>query len=84
MCNFISHCKILSPNQFGFRQGLNTNDAILQFIDEILSAVDNKNYFITVLLDFKKAFDTVSHDILISKLYRIGFRGVPLKWLGSF
>ena len=84
MQNFISRNNILSRNQFGFRQGLNTNDAILQLVDECILALDKRNYFITVLLDFKKAFDTVNHEILIKKLYRIGFRGTSLMWFRSF
>ena len=35
----------------------------------------NKNFASFVFLDLKKAFDSVSYEILLSKLYRMGFRG---------
>ena len=42
------------------------------------------NFMVSIFLDFKKAFDTVDHQILFDKLYKLGIRGTPLKWLTSY
>ena len=45
---------------------------------------DNKQITCGLFLDFSKAFDTVNHDILLSKLYTYGIRGTPFKWFKSY
>ena len=42
------------------------------------------NYSLGIFLDFKKAFDTVDHSILLSKLYHYGIRGPVNDWFSSF
>ena len=48
------------------------------------SEIDNKNLNCSVFLDIKKAFDSVSHKILLKKLYRYGFRGKIFEILTSY
>lgn len=72
---FINDSNILYNYQFGFREGRNTSDAVLHYVDECVTALDNKSFTISVFLDFSKAFDTVNRDILLRKMDRLGFRG---------
>jgi len=84
LITFIKSQRILSNNQFGFRENSSTSDAVSEFIDNVYNKLDKKLSLITVFLDFSKAFDTVNHDILIAKLDHLGIRGQALEWFRSY
>ena len=84
LISFINKNKILYKYQFGFREGHSTNMALITLIDRISSAIDNGEFVIGVFLDFKKAFDTVNHSILLSKLYKYGIRGIAHSWIKDY
>ena len=52
-----------------------TSLALTELIEEITNATDKNKYAVRVFIDLKKAFDTINHEILISKLERIGIGG---------
>ena len=76
--------KILFPNQFGFRNKMSTNQAILNHLQFLYDNLDAGNIVFSIFLDFRKAFDCVDHKILLSKLNSYGIRGLPLKWFESY
>ena len=81
---FLENNDIILKYQFGFRKGYSSEQAILEITDNLNSAIDNKQITCGLFLDFSKAFDTVNHDILLSKLYTYGIRGTPFKWFESY
>ena len=84
MLLFLERHKILFPYQFGFRKGYSTEQAIHEITDSIKTAIDQNQVTCGVFLDFSKAFDTVNHQILVSKLDKYGFRGIPHLWFTDY
>ena len=78
LLSFINKCNILTPDQYGFRQGHSTSHALINFIRNVTNAIDNEEVMLGIFLDLSKAFDTLDHDILIYKLQLYGIRGVVL------
>lgn len=76
--------KILPQKQSGFRAGHSTATALLDVIDGVLSARDAGNGTILALLDFSRAFDTINHNLLLSKLSYYGFSTDALNWFSSY
>ena len=71
-------------NQYGFRQGRTTTDCLVDPLNEITTALDNNIYVLTFFLDLRKAFDTVNHSVLLSKLAFYGIEDVEYQWLRSY
>jgi len=84
LINYIEKHKIIFEFQFGFRKGHSTAQAITEITNTLTKAIDNNLYTGGVFLDFSKAFDTVNHMILLSKLEAYGIRGIPLSWFHSY
>ena len=84
LLKFCNKYSVISPDQFGFQNGKSTTDALMRLTEQMYSALDDRSNFIAAVIDVKKAFDCVNHDILKAKLDRYGIRGTPLKWLESY
>ena len=75
---------MLFQSQYGFRKKHSTNLATIELMTKILQAIDNNEYTIGVFLDLAKAFDTVNHEILLTKLKHYGIRGIALEWFKNY
>ena len=66
---------ILYDKQFGFRKGHSTSHAIITLVNKVSKSLDERKIVGGVYFDIRKTFDSISHQILLDKLHKIGIRG---------
>ena len=77
--SFLLRYNILYDHQLGFIPGQNTTPAItLSLVDYLINSFENNMLTCGIFLDISKAFDTIDHNILLSKHYKYGIRGNTL------
>ena len=76
--------EIISKQQSGFGSLHSTVIALLEATDSWAFNIDRGYVNAVVFLDLKKAFDTVGHDILLTKMNRCGIQGKTLDWFKSY
>ncbi|KAK4817860.1 LOW QUALITY PROTEIN: hypothetical protein QYF61_001529 [Mycteria americana] len=74
----------IKPSQHGFRRGRSCLTNLISFYDKVTQLVDEGKAVDVVYLDFSKAFDTVSHSILLEKLAAHGLDGCTLRWVKNW
>ena len=70
---FFDSNNILHVNQHGLRKNQSTETAIFSYIKSLFDNYDNDESTVDIYIDYKNAFDTVSHSILLQKLKFYGF-----------
>ena len=75
---------ITQSDQHGFRKNQSTTSNLVTYTSEITKALENGHEVHAVYTDFSKAFDKVSHRVLIDRLHNFGFSGSMLGWISSY
>src|SRR5882762_2035506 len=81
---FFNNNSILPSGQSGFRKCHSTSTILTKITSDVYEAIDCNMVVSMIFLDFSKAFDTVSHEILLHKFTEIGISDLTLNWLKSY
>ncbi|XP_044591441.1 uncharacterized protein LOC123269670 [Cotesia glomerata] len=81
---YINENNYFDEYQTAFREGLGTQTAVIKFCDDIKLAVNESKVTIAVSFDLSKAFDSVNHKRLLSKLLLMNFSNSAVEWVKSY
>ena len=80
--SFINHNNILNSNQFIFMK--NKSTMLANVLSRIINKINNYKKTVFALIDLKKTFDFINHELLLIKFKHYVIRGLPLFWLSSY
>ena len=85
LTGYLQMNRLLPDHQSVYRQGHSTETALLKIFSDNLDAADSGQVTLLGLLDLSAAFDTVDHDIFLTRLQKsYGVGGTALAWILSF
>ena len=76
--------KYLSQNLCGYRKGFSMQTALTMLPEKWIKVLDDIGYAGAVLMDLSKAFNTINHELLITKLHAYGFGKEALALIASY
>uniref|UniRef100_A0A8C7KU43 Reverse transcriptase domain-containing protein n=1 Tax=Oncorhynchus kisutch TaxID=8019 RepID=A0A8C7KU43_ONCKI len=76
--------RTFSAVQSGFQAGHGCTSAMLKVLNDMITAIDKRQYCAAVFIDLAKAFDSVNHHILIGRLSSLGFSDDCLAWFTNY
>ena len=82
--SYLSKNNLLHEDQSGFRKHHSCNTALIQLIDNLLLSINENKFAGILFVDFKKAFDVISHALLLRKLKLYNLPPEFIKFLSSF
>ena len=82
--DYLDKNKMIFSDQSGFRAPHSVLTSLFKYTNDWYLNIDKGKYTVVVYKDFKKAFDTVDHDILLRKLNLCGIKGKEPNWFRSY
>ena len=84
MTDYLTENEIINNSQYGFRAAHSTLHALVNATENLYKSLDKNLHTLGIFIDFSKAFDTINHDILCSKLENYGIHGNMLKLIKNY
>ena len=84
LMSYLDKYTLLHKNQSGFRKSHSTESALILMTDNWLKAINEGKLVGCAMIDFRKAFDLVDHQLLLKKLRYYKFSTLTLSWFQSY
>lgn len=84
LTDYFNKEQILTQHQFGFRKNHSTSKAISTLLSDVYAMINGAQFIQLCFIDYRKAFDTVAHDILLRKLESVGILANELGWFENY
>lgn len=84
LMNHLQSNNFFSPLQHGFRAGFSCDTQLVEFTHDIAASINSGLQVDCIFLDFQKAFDSVSHVLLLQKLHCLGIPNALLMWIEAY
>ena len=82
--SYLTANNLFDPFQSGFLPHHSTETTLTKLTDDIRSGINDELITLLVLFDFSKAFDRVSHKLLLNKMHSFGFSLATIEWFESY
>ncbi|KAG7310995.1 hypothetical protein JYU34_003848 [Plutella xylostella] len=82
--HFLTKHDVISPSQCGFQKGKSTSTLLSRFANDVNNHLNIKNKVGVIFIDFRKAFDTLDHEVLLKSMENCGIRGGLNDWFRQY
>ena len=84
LVTYYNRHNLLNPQQHAYRKFHSTTTSLFELTETIKKHIDNGNFVALAALDLSKAFDSLAHNLILSKLNEMGLNSRATSWIKSY
>ena len=84
LMNYFQNQNLLDERQHGFRKDFSTATATFKIVKDFFDSYNNGDSTICAFIDYRKAFETLDHKVLLFKLRKYGLDHLAISWIESY